>query len=359
MERRIHEQIIRGKVHDLHLSESEIYVDNEARERSGHMSHAMVDMGGGRFMVFNSNCTQRRADGHSAYGFIEYRISEDYCRTFGEIRELPYAKKCLMDGRTTISVEKAVACEDGTVVALCLRNHIFTELCCEPWDSPMVVRSTDGGESWEPHFELCPHKGRVYDARYHKGVIYVLEFCNEHFLGTNAKHVYRLYASHDQGRTFEEVCIVPFENTHSRGYGAMIFNERDELIVYAYNAADEVNMDYIVSPDYGKSWTRSGKSHVAKKIRNPQINILDGQFILHGRAGAGAGFVMYTSADGIDWDEGVSLDTTKPSCYYSNNIIVREEGQPERMLIQFSELYRLHLEDACVNVMHAWLTSVK
>jgi hypothetical protein len=68
---------------------------------------------------------------------------------------------------------------------------------------------------------------------------------------------------------------------------------------------------------------------------------------------------MYTSADGIDWDEGVSLDTTKPSCYYSNNIIVREEGQPERMLIQFSELYRLHLEDACVNVMHAWLTSVK
>jgi hypothetical protein len=54
MERRIHEQVIRGRVRDLHLSESEIYVDNEARGRSGHMSHAMVDMGGGKFIVFNA-----------------------------------------------------------------------------------------------------------------------------------------------------------------------------------------------------------------------------------------------------------------------------------------------------------------
>ncbi len=358
MERRIHEQIIRGKVHDIHLTESEIYVDNEARGRSGHMSHAMVDLGNGKFMVFNSNCSQRRANGHAAYGFIEYRISEDYCRTFGEVQELPYAKKCLMDGRTTISVEKAVACSDGTVVAFCLRNNIFTEICCEPWDTPMVVRSTDGGKSWEPHFELCKQKGRIYDARYHNGVIYVLEFCNEHFLGTNATHVYRLYASRDNGKTFEELGVVPFENTHSRGYGAMIFNEYDELIVYAYNAADEVNMDYIVSPDGGKNWTRSGKCHVAKKIRNPQINRLDSQYILHGRAGAGAGFVLYTSDDGIHWDEGVSLDTTKPSCYYSNSIIVREPGQPDRMLLQFSELFRPTV-DACVNVMHAWLTTLR
>ena len=76
-------------------------------------------------------------------------------------------------------------------------------------------------------------------------------------------------------------------------------------------------------------------------------------------AGAGAGFVLYTSADGIAWDEGVSLDTLKPACYYSNNIVVREPGKPDRMLIQFSELYRLHMEDACVNVMHAWLDSIK
>lgn len=362
MERRIHEQIIKGKIHDLHLSESEIYVDNEARGRSGHMSHAMVDMGDGKFMVFNSNCSATRAYGHGNYGWIEYRISNDYCHTFGEVRDLPYAKQCFLNGDCTISVEKAVVCDDGTVVAFCLRNSIYTEGCSEPWDSCMVVRSHDKGETWENATLFCKHKGRIYDARYHNGVIYALIFCNDAsvlFTGNNPLHVYRLYKSEDNGKTFEEVCVVPFENTLARGYCAMIFNEKDEMIIYAYNLGDEYNMDYIISPDGGKSWTRSGKSHVAKKIRNPQINILDGQFILHGRAGAGAGFVLYTSTDGIEWDEGILLDTLKPSCYYSNNVIIHEPGQPDVMLIKFSELYSPVGVGKCVNGMMVRLTSIK
>lgn len=44
---------------------------------------------------------------------------------------------------------------------------------------------------------------------------------------------------------------------------------------------------------------------ILQKIRNPQVAILDDQFILHGReAGDINAFVLYTSEDGILWDEG-------------------------------------------------------
>ena len=33
-----------------------VYVDNEARRRSGHMSHAMAEFAKGSFIDFNSNC---------------------------------------------------------------------------------------------------------------------------------------------------------------------------------------------------------------------------------------------------------------------------------------------------------------
>ena len=361
MERRVHEQTIQGKLNGLHISESEIFVDNEARRRSGHMSHAMLELGNGKYMIFNANSSATRAQGHGAYGWIEYCISDDYCHTFGELRDFPYSKECFLNGDCTISVEKAVVCDDGTIVVFCLRNGILSEICCEPWDTCMVIRSYDEGESWDTPTELCCHKGRVYDVRYHDGVIYALLFCNDAsvtFTGNNPFHVYRLYKSEDNGKTFTEVCVVPFDNTLGHAYGAMIFNEENELIVYSYNIGDERNLDYIISPDGGNSWTRSGKSYCKNRIRNPQINKLDGQYILHGRAGAGAGFVLYTSEDGIDWDDGVLLDTQKPSCYYSNNVIIHEPGQPDTMLIKYSELYEPN-KSKCVNGMMIRLQSIK
>jgi len=103
-------------------------------------------------------------------------------------------------------------------------------------------------------------------------------------------------------------------------YGNMIFTTEGKLIVYAYSLKDECNMAYAISEDNGLTWSEIGKSHVVNKIRNPQVNILDGQYILHGRTSADYGFVIYTSKYGINWDNGTVLNSTGVSCYYSNNI---------------------------------------
>ena len=52
------------------FEEPEIYVDNEARGRSGHMTHAMVQFAPDTYINFNANCSATRAGGHSVYGWV-------------------------------------------------------------------------------------------------------------------------------------------------------------------------------------------------------------------------------------------------------------------------------------------------
>ena len=63
------------------FDEPTLYVDNEARGRSGHMTHAMAEFAPGKFIDFNSNCSAVRLGGHYPYGWVEYRISEDAGKT--------------------------------------------------------------------------------------------------------------------------------------------------------------------------------------------------------------------------------------------------------------------------------------
>jgi hypothetical protein len=121
MQRLIKEQIIKGALNDIHISEPEIYVDNEARGRSGHMSHALAEFAKGKIIDFNSNCAYGRAAGHSAFGWIEYRISEDYGQTFGKIQEFPYSKQAFLDGMFTVSVEKAVSKGNNNITVFCCK----------------------------------------------------------------------------------------------------------------------------------------------------------------------------------------------------------------------------------------------
>lgn len=255
-----------------------------------------------------------------------------------------------------ISVEKAVACDDGTIVAICLRN-CATSLC-QPWDTPMTASSTDGGKTWSEPKELCQYKGRVYDARYYNGVIYVLEFCNDgtgDFCGEKDEHLYRIFTSHDNGKSFEELCVVPFASTRGRGYGTMLFDDKGKLHVYAYNKGNEHNLDHIVSDDCGKTWGHSGTSYVGKGSRNPQTAIMDGVYILHARADKCSGFVVYSSEDGAVWDEGEYIVERKALCYYSNNIVLKDKENKNRLLIQYSDCY----EKDCVNIKHLWLNIVR
>ncbi len=347
MEFLIHAQEIQGKKRKIRLSEPVIHADNEKNGRSGHMGHAMALLKDGSIIAFSSNTSKNRCCGHSAFGWMEYRYSKDQGKTFSEPIVFPYSKEEFYNGINTVSVEKAITLDNGDLLAFCLLNSQLTEICCEPWERPKVVRSTDGGKTWEKPINFSNYKGRVYDARVHDGAIYVLQHLNdakEFFLGNKPEHEYRLFKSVDNGKTYTET-VLPFES-FGRGYGNMIFREDGALIVYVYNGRDEQNMDYVISYDGGKTFSAPQQSFVKNKIRNPQVGVLDGQFILHGRAGESEGgkgsFVIYTSCDGIEWDEGtVLVKNLRPACFYSSNLTVKLPDGKERMLVKYSENYHV------------------
>ncbi len=348
MEFLIHETKIKGKVRDIIFHEPKIHVDNEKNGRSGHMGHAMANLKDGRVIAFSSNCASKRNCGHSGYGWMEYRYSSDYGETFSEPCIFPYSWDIFLEGEYTALVEKAIVLENGDLIAFCLLNSQKNEICCEPWERPTFVRSKDGGKTWEEPKIFSEYRGRIYDVRYHNGVVYALEHCNpaDTFFCANApEHVYRLFKSEDNCETFTELCVLPFrDNALNLGYGNMIFREDGSMVVYAYNLKDEQNVEYVISRDDGKTFTESGKSFVKNKIRNPQVGVLDGQYILHGRAGESEGgkgsFVIYTSKDGINWDDGVVMaKDLRPACFYSSNLTVKLPNGKSRMLIKYSENY--------------------
>ena len=340
--------------YSVEFEEPTVYVDNKARKRSGHMTHAMCEFKPGCFIDFNSNCSAVRHCGHMPYGWVEYRISRDNGKTYSDIKTLQYSYDSFLDGIHTISVEKAVACDDGTIVALCLRNSALDPTFCEPWDTPTVIRSTDEGETWSEPVTYSEYAGRTYDALYRDGTIYALHFCNEHFLGSAPEHVYRIYVSKDNGVTFEELCVVPFPDTTKRGYGSILFDKFGYLHAFAYNESKENELDHVVSKDCGKTWEVLKPCYLEKCIRNPQTALIDGVYIIHGRAWDSTGFVFYTSDDCETWDKGTYLHEQRGACYYSNNINLKDE-KGNFLLIQYSKSYMEHPYSARVNVQHVVL----
>ncbi len=331
------------------LEEPTLYVDNQSRKRSGHMSHAMAEFKKGSFIDFNANSSAVRHAGHSPFGWVEYRISRDSGKSFSDIKTLPYSYQSLLDGVYSISVEKAVATDSGKIIAFCLRNSIYgNSVGCTPWASPTYIISDDEGESWTAPRELTHRKGRIYDALYHKGSIYVLMFENDDFLGKTDENKFVLLKSDDEGESFYEASILPTPGIE-RAYCAMIFDQNGALHFYGYNAAAEDYLDHAVSRDFGKSWTATEPSYIDKGIRNPQIGFVDGVYILHGRAGGVKGFVLYSSSDAVHFDSGTML-IEKPGayCFYSNNITLEDE-EGKFLLLQYSDTY----DSSCrVNVWH-------
>ena len=305
----------------------------------------------GKFIDFNSNCSAVRCDGHSAYGYVEYRISEDLGRTYSDVRILPFSMDAFLDGIFTISVEKAVTCPDGSILAFCLRNTMLESVCCEPWMTPMAVRSRDGGNTWEAPFEVSKYPGRIYDALTIGDRIVFLEFKNEHFIGCKPEHKYSVFLSDDNGVSFREV-ELPIDGI-GRGYGSLLYDEKGALHSYGYNVNNERYMDHAVSYDYGETWELLSPCYLNHGIRNPQTAEIDGVYVVHGREEHLNGFVFYFSENGSDWSEAFYAAHEHGACYYSNNLLLDDKGR-HFLLIQYSEV--CNKEYPCqVNVLHRTL----
>ena len=317
------------------------FKDHSLTGRSGHLSHALVEYAPGCVLAFYSNCSGTRnkwGPGHNGFGWLEYRRTTDYGDTWGEPAVLDYSMHCLLDEPYTLSCEKAVSPEKNVVVALCLRNE--NPNGWEPYLSPIALISNDGGETWGEPIEITKEKGRIYDAFALDGVIYLLMLANDDFLASKPEHRYQFYKSADGGKTYELVSEFPYLPNHA--YGSMVLRPDGALVTYLYSADDEYNLDYFISRDMGKTWTEQGKSYCAKRIRNPQVCYTGENYLLHGRSGCvdttkPMDLVLYTSPDGIHWDEG-TIVCTYPGmvAYYSNNIVLTRPNGKKRVILQSS-----------------------
>ena len=349
------EFVYQGAIGQVNISEAELYVDNKSRKRSGHMSHAMVEYAPGKIIAFNSNCSAVRYEGHSAFGWMEYRYSEDGGKTWSEIFEMDCSKDILHDGIYSISVEKAVF-NDGVITCFAVRNTQSGAICCEPWDTPLVIQSYDLGKTWDTPYEFSIYPGRIYDAKAYNGVIYAVETCDKDFLSEIKENRFRLFVSRDNGKSFQEESVIDMES-YKRGYAALQFRADGALLAYSCDLLESYFIEASISYDLGKTWKCLPHIRLKHGIRNIQIAPLGKGFVMHGRAWLneswGMGQVVYSSLDGVNWDDGLILNHQKTGCYYSNMQPVSCADGKNHVLLQYSDTYA---DDSRVNVMHRFLT---
>lgn len=342
------------------FDKTEIFADFEKMHRSGHLGNAMVECKDGSIIAFYSNCSALIPEsfpGHNMYGWVEYKRSYDRGITWSEPVVLDYSYETFIGGKNKVGCEKAVVTDDGTIVLFC---HRSIGLFFEPYDTPVCLLSYDNGMTWSQPVDVTSERGRIFDVFYKNGRIYVLELCNDAEKSFEVRDdgiYYKIFASDDNGKTFFELSTPKFDD-YGHTYGKLLLCEDDTVIFYSYNEDDQYNLTALVSKDMCVTWSDSFKVPVAKICRNPQINYLNGYYIMHGRSENMSNFVFYYSKDGLVWDDGTIVNDPingKPrrGCYYSNNLVIKGDDGIDRMLVQYSEVY----EDKTgkFTIMHAWV----
>ena len=339
------------------------FVDHQAAGRSGHGGNCLVECTNGDVLAFYSNTAGEVWDGHSVAGWSEFSRSTDGAKSWGERREFPYSKQ-VWEGDDVYSalVFSVVKAPDDSLIAFVV---LFENERWQKQRSPIYLRSTDHGRTWSDPRELEPNAGSAevamtFDATVTTNdTVYAVFFGDDGNMGTGP---YSLYVSEDNGRSFQRRSVLPF---HERNYYATAGVLDDgSLIVYSYSAhhdgIDERHVPYVISHDDGETWTEVNRTELSKKIRNPQLATkIGGRYLMHGRSGSyGAGsnhFVLYSSSDGINWDEGIYLSKNQEGgsgdCYSANAVIGRTDPDAtETLLIQSSVNY--DPETKRVNVCH-------
>lgn len=331
-----------------------LFADMAKENRSAHLGHGLAEYKKDHLIAFYSNCSgtrNLRHPGHNGFGWVEYKRSADGGKSWSDPAVLSCTWEAFLNEPYTMGCEKAVSPAADIIVAFLLRTA--NPEGWEPYLQPAFVRSEDGGKSWSSPQDLCSTHGRIYDAMVHEGVIYVLFHACADWLSTTEEHQYRIYKSTDQGKSFRLHSTLP-DDPRNHAYGSMVIREDGALLCYEYDKGDEYSLLYHLSRDMGKSWQESGRCLCAKRIRNPQVVRVKGGYLLHGRSGCESDelpfyLVIYSSPDGIHWDEGQYLSTLDGKWAYYSNSIALQEG--ERLLLQSSVPY----DAARVNVCHWWL----
>ncbi len=350
-----------------------LFVDHSINDRSGHLGHALVEYAPGCILAFYPNNSGARSLGHNGFGWMEYKRSLDGGKTWGEPEVLDYSVKAFQDGVFTICCEKAVLNQNGEIVLFCLKASAYAE-CWGPFFEPVALISKDEGKSWSAPIAIGERNGRVYDVFVKNDEIFCLVE-----VGVYTQDIeypgYHMFKSTDGGRSFVWISELPFAvsvykysnekkcSLARHFYGCIDLLPDDTMIVYAYNEKDEFSLEYTISNNNGVSWSEVRKTAFKKRIRNPQICSLNGIYFMHGRSGSESteypsNFVLYTSEDGINWDEGSFIgiphgeDAEGWFAYYSNNLVVHPPHEQPKILIQASDSYW----KGKTNIKHWWIT---
>lgn len=342
-----------------------LHVNHRRNWRSGHGGNCLTECANGDIISFYSNVSGELFNGHGTGGWSEYRRSRDGGRTWREPYILDYSRRA-WEGEDLYSalVFGAATAPSGTLIAFLCR---FDKDLWVKKLPPVYLLSHDHGMTWsEPH-ELDADveiASLTFDATFvHDGKVFAV------FMSGAANMCpgpYTFYMSEDDGENFERRSTLPFH--HENYYVTAGVLDGGEIIVYSYpyrknEEIDEYNMDYVVSSDQGKTWSEVRKAHFAQRIRNPQLSEKIGDlYFIHGRSGSKGdnpgNFVLYSSEDGINWDQGIVLKKSTPGgdCYSGNTVVGKyDPSAPKRLLIQSSVSY----QGSRVNECHWWIENIQ
>ncbi len=343
-----------------------LYVNHRRHWRSGHGGNALTECTNGDIISFYSNVSGEERKGHGIGGWSEYRRSRDGGRTWSEPVMLDYSRRA-WEGDDVYSalVFGVTTAPSGTLIAFVCR---FEQELWVKKLPPVYLLSYDNGLTWSEPRELDPNAdvesaSLTFDATFaYDGKVFAV------FMPGAANYCpgpYAMYVSEDNGENFERRSTLPFH--HENYYVTAGVLDCGDIIVYSYpyrkeEEIDEFNIDYVVSSDEGRTWSEVRKAYFAQRIRNPQLSEKIGNlYFIHGRSGSKGdnpgNFILYSSEDGINWDEGIILKQKTPGgdCYSANTVVGKyDPAAPNRLLIQSSVSYH----SSRVNECHWWVNNI-
>jgi len=357
-------------------NEGILFVDHEKNSRSGHGGHAVTECRNGDIIAFYMNTWAEEWRGHGSGGWSSYKRSTDGGKTWSEPVDFEYSFDVWTKYGEVYSamVFGVITAPDGTLIASVVR---FADSRWRKKLPPVYLLSHDNGYTWSDPIEF--DKDATVDdisLTFNTGFVHNNEVFIVFFGGAQSPGVgpYSLYVSKDNGKSFSRRSILPFD--HRNYYSAAAVLDNGHIVVYSYpyptsgryanpsKDTDEKNIPYVISKDGGHTWSEVKTTYFAKAVRNPQMSEKIGDYyFMHGRSGSYGdnpnNFVLYSSKDGINWDEGVYLVTRQNTPragagdFYSGNATIGKynSSSPKRLLIQADISYN----GPRVNIYHWWV----